>query len=318
MTEVQVLQQDVQRISTPTEKRMMNQGSMGIAVYELLRNADVLMKSGEPALALNLLRVASSQDSKNPVVLSRLAQGLETCHKFDEALVAWKALCKIQSKFEFVFSLAQCLYKLERDEEALQAYYECMSLVDFDRAELFDVYKNVGNILVKQGDFDAAEEYFNKAFSMNRDSDVLLVNIATLEFQRNDQEKALFGFRQALEINSLNDKAWVGLALLHQQMGDVELSLANLEKAIDINSKNRTALLLYGSWAKSMSEKMKASEYIGEYLTHFPEDVDLSLLGIQIFCQVKKTDLAEIELERAFMFSPLHAELSRLYQETHV
>lgn len=291
-------------------------GSLSVEVFELMRNADVLIRSGESRLALNLLRVASNKDSKNVLVLRKLAVALEICSKFGEALKIWSNLMKFDYGFESSFGYAQCLYKLEKDDEALQAYYDCMSIVTLERPELFEVYKNVGNILVKQGDFDAAEEYFNKAFNMDRQSDVLLVNIATLEYQRQDLEKSLFGFRQALQQNPRNDKAWVGLALLHHKMGDVDLSLANLEKAIDLNGSNRTAILLFSAWAESHDSKAKAAEAIQSYISANEMDSELSLVLIQLMCQTHQEKNAEIELYRSFIMDPENERLSHLYLET--
>lgn len=318
MTEVGLYQSEVRSESTKGQmlSSHVSAGSLTLAVFELMRNADVLIRGGESRLALNLLRVASNREPKNAIVLKRLVTALETCGKYEEALVIWKNLIKFDYGFESSFGHAQCLYKLERDDLALQAYYDCMASVVCERPELFEIYKNVGNILVKQGDFEAAEEYFNKAFNMNKTSDVLLVNIATLEYQRQDLEKSLFGFRQAIEQNPKNDKAWVGLALLHHKMGDIDLSLANLEKAIDLNCRNRTALLLFAAWAESHDSKAKAVEAIQNYLFSVDVDSEMSLVLIQLLCQTHQEKNAEIELYRSYLMDPEHERLSHLYLET--
>lgn len=318
MTEVGLYESEVRSEATEIQAlaKAAPTGSLSVAVFELMRNAEVLIRSGESRLALNLLRVASNKDPRNVLVMKRLVTALEACGKYEEALVIWKNLMRYDYSFESSYGHAQCLYKLERDDLAIQAYYDCMSIVTSEKPELFEVYKNVGNILVKQGDFEAAEEYFNKAFNMNKKSDVLLVNIATLEYQRQDMEKSLFGFRQAIEQNPKNDKAWVGLALLHHKMGDVDLSLANLEKAIDLNGSNRTALLLFAAWAESQEYKCKAAEAIQSYLAATESDSEMSLVLIQLLCQTHQEKNAEIELYRSYIMDPGNERLSHLYLET--
>lgn len=281
-------------------------------IQKFLVNARLLTKHREYSLALNLLRQASNYDSKNPQTLTMLAQVLEKTGRVEEALIAQKALLKVDYGFNSLFGFATSLYKMGRDQEALDKYYEALSVLTEENENLFELYKNMGNIFVRQGDFDGAEEYYNKAYTVNTQSDVLLVNFGTLEVQRNDFDKSLYCFRKAVEINPENDKAWVGLAMVHNQFGDVDLAWANLESALDINPKNRTAVHLAANWGLRDSRAHKAIDSLEAYLGTVEEDEDMSLVLINLFCSTNQMDKALLEIERVLLWNPDHKEVRDL------
>ncbi|WP_246845821.1 lipopolysaccharide assembly protein LapB [Bdellovibrio sp. ZAP7] len=281
-------------------------------VSKYLQNADVLSKHGEYNLALNLLRQACNIDSKNSATLSMLSRCLEKIGKHDEALVALNAWNKVDYGFESLAWLAHALYRMGRDEQALEKYFEALSVLTEEDDQLFEVYKNMGNIYVRQGDFDGAEEYYNKAYTINTTSDVLLVNFGTLEVQRGDFDKSLYCFRKAVEINPQNDKAWVGLAMVHHQFGDTELAWANIDAALDINKKNRTAVHLAANWGLRDRQLQKAIEALEEYLAQVEQDEDMSLVLINLFCTASQMDQALLEIERVLLWNPDHREVRNL------
>ncbi|WP_373998892.1 tetratricopeptide repeat protein [Bdellovibrio bacteriovorus] len=281
-------------------------------VAKFIQNAKLLMKHKEYALAMNLLRQASNVDSKNPATLHLLASCLETTSRLGEALIARKTLAKVDYNFENMCRYATTLYKLGRDQEALDKYFEALAILTEENDYLFEVYKNMGNIFVRQGDFDGAEEYYNKAYTMNSQSDVLLVNFGTLEVQRNDFEKSLYCFRKAVEINPDNDKAWVGLAMVHNQFGDSDLAWANIESALDINPQNRTAVHLAANWGLRDGKIQKAIDALQTYLSSVEEDEDMSLVLINLFCSAGQVDKALIEMERVLLWNPDHKEVRTL------
>lgn len=293
-----------------TKTRAEAIGNARLEVY--LRNAQLLMKHNDYSLAMNLLRQASNKDSKNPVTLNLLSTCLEKLSRVEESLYARKALVEVDYGFESLFGYATVLYKLNRDQEALDKYYEALAVLTEENENLFELYKNMGNIFVRRGDFDGAEEYYNKAYTMNPQSDVLLVNFGTLEVQRNDFDKSLFCFRKAVQINPENDKAWVGLAMVHNQVSDTDLAWANIESALDINPKNRTAVHLAANWGLRDGNTQKAIEALQIYLGFVEEDEDMSLVLINLYCTAGYLDLALLEMERVLLWNPKHLEVREL------
>lgn len=284
-----------------------------IEVATLLMNAKVLRKAGESQLALNLLREASNRESKNPIVLKALVELLEECGRDAEVLKVREALAKIDYGFESVFGQAQALYKTGDDDGALNFYYEALSLISSDNdSMLFEIHKNLGNIHVRRGDFDGAEEWYNKAHISHPESDALMVNFGTLEVQRGDLGRSLQCFRRAVEINPKNDRAWAGLAMVHHEFGDFELAWGNIERAIDHGPKNRTAVLLAGRWALRDKCPHRAISRLQEFLSSGEFDEEISLILVNLFCLAGHLDLALLESERVLAWNPGQKEVREL------
>lgn len=305
-------QQAIQEFEAETSQDQVAATTRDARIPTYLLNARILAKHREYKLALNLLREASNRDSHNAETLKLLAFCLEKTNHLPEALIARKTLVSEDYGFESLFGLATVYYKLGRDQEALERYFEALSVLTEENDNLFELYKNMGNIFVRQGDFDGAEEYYNKAYTVNTQSDVLLVNFGTLEVQRNDFDKSLYCFRKAVEINPENDKAWVGLAMVHNQFGDAELAWANLETALDINPQNRTATHLAANWGLRDGKTSKAIEALENYLGSVEEDEDMSLVLINLFCTTGQMDKALLEMERVLLWNPDHKEVRAL------
>lgn len=301
-------------ISSVSENRIENEFSekISISAAEIIKNARLLFESGDKSLSNNLLRAYLNRDFKNTIVMQTLASQLESSQKYSESIRIREQILKIDYGFMTVFQLAQSYYLNGDDQLALDKYYEALSILTEEDETLFEIYKNMGNIFVRQGDFDAAEEYYNKACTLNNRSDILFVNYATLEVQKQDFEKARECFRHAVEINPENDKAWIGLAMVHNHFADFELGWANLEKGLDINPKNRTGVYLFAQWALRDQKYSKAIHIIENYLSDIDCDEDLSLSLINFYCLLGNAAAAKLELQKLEFWIPESSNVKRL------
>lgn len=271
----------------------------------LLIQARLLRQNREYSLAQALLRKALGIQSDHFEALTLMADILVETGKRQEALLVRKALKEHHPDFSTFLNFAEELYITgQQDEEALKAYFECLSIMEEPCPQLFDIYKNMGNISVRLADFDGAEEFYNKAYTVKSDSDILLINFGTLEVQRGDFDKALFCFRQAVQINEKNDKAWVGLALMHSEYGDHALAWANLTAALDIQPLNRTAVLLYAKWAFRDHRESTAIPVIENYLNFENFDEEISLILIQIYVYLNEFTKAQLETTKILAWNP--------------
>ena len=305
----------VQLPPIPTEADLQKPKKQKIELASLLLNAETLINHGEQVAASVLCMQALALDSKNPESLKKMARILKGSNRNDELLRVQEELAVVEPSFPSLVNLAHSYYQHGKDELALDTYFQALNYTTEDSGLLFEVYKNIGNIFVKSSDFDAAEEFYNKAHTLNPQSDVLFVNFGTLEIQRNDLNSALERFRSALGVNPQNDKAWVGLALVHNQMGDQVLAQANLENAIDVNPKNRTAVHLLANWSVRDQKFDSAISALEDYLGMVDFDEDMSLVLIHLFCLSGRLDLALFEIERLLLWNPANKEVADLEQK---
>lgn len=271
----------------------------------LMKNARVLAANNETRLAFNILRNVLIRDSDYAPALKMMGDCLKAENRFEEALKCYRAFAKITRSTEANAAVAELYYLCERDEVALASYREVLKSVVTDAALLFEIYKNVGNIHTRAGDFDAAEEFYDKAYTLRPESDVLLVNYGTLEIQRGAWNEAVSRFRRAVEINPRSDRGWVGLAMVHRTMGDLELAKANLQRALDINSSNRTALRLVVDWAAQDHDFSSAIPRLQEYVGGAGcEDAEISFMLARTMVQAGHLRDARLEVERVLALDP--------------
>ena len=280
----------------------------------LLQNAVILIENDEMDLAQNLIREILATHPEQPEAIYWLSETLKAAEKYEDMMTCYQSLCERSTKEDKTayFLYAQGLYLMGEEERCLELYQKILIQADFHQELFFEAYKTMGNIYTKTGDIESAEENYNKAFALNSLSDVLCVNLGTLEIQKQNMQEALQRFRQAADLNSENDKAWVGLALVHRQYGDMELSWANLRRALDVNPYNQTALRLCADWGV---QEQNYDEPIGrliEYLAERYEDRDMSFMLAQVFfCSGRLTE-AEIELTRTLALDPLFEDAEKM------
>jgi tetratricopeptide (TPR) repeat protein len=299
----------------PTEADLKKPRKPKLELASLLVNAETLINHGEGSTASVLCMQALALDSKHPESLKKMARVLKSANRNNELVRVQEELAAVEPGFHSFVDLAHCYYHQGKDELALDTYFQALNYPTETSDLLFEVYKNIGNIFVKSSDFDAAEEFYNKAHTINPLSDILFVNFGTLEIQRNDLNSALERFRSALSVNPKNDKAWVGLALVHNQMGDHVLALANLENALDVNPKNKTAVHLLANWSVRDQKPDAAISSLENYLGLVDFDEEMSLVLIHLFCLSGRIDLALFEIERFLLWNPGHQEVADLEQK---
>ncbi len=281
-------------------------------IGDWMRFARTLMRHRDYPHAMTLLRQVLWKNHEHIEAIQLMASALEGSQRFEEAIKCRRALVKLVPTVESKLDLAQLYYQIESDETAYELYQNILATESVPEQRQFDVYKNIGNILVRRGEFDLAEEYYNRSFSIDAKSDVLLVNYGTLEINRDNIDAATERFRAALEINSRNDKAWVGLALIHRSKGDFELSWGNLERALDLNPSNRTALRLEVEWSVRDGRIQSAIERMKTYLETDCEDSEIAFQLAKCLTLVGRFDEALFECERVIAFDPEQEEAFRL------
>jgi tetratricopeptide (TPR) repeat protein len=273
-------------------------------IQTLLKNALLLRENGEIDLAIHLLRNVLLRSPNHLDGLKQLGQCLRDCGRSYEAAKCFRAVLAQEKTPDSIFQLAEIYYLMENDAAARDLYRELLQNPGLTPDRIFEALKNIGNIQVRAGDFDGAEECYNKAYTINPNSDALMVNYGTLEIQRDNLAQALEHFRQALTLNPENDRAWVGLALIHRNMGDLELGRANIERAMDINPQNRTALKLLVEWTSTDGDWTCAIDRLKDYLAENGEDTEMSFSLAKILTHMHRLSEAEIEMERVLALDP--------------
>lgn len=271
---------------------------------ELLQNAIVLIEAGEHYLGRSLLRQVLGQNSRHPLAIRLMGDSLEAEGQTDDAIRCYSELLKICESGDVHFKLAFAYYKISQDDEATNHFLLGLEWHTHSDSELFEAFKSLGNLALRNGDRDGAEEYYNRAFAINPHSDALLVNYGSLEIQRGNLDRAAARFRTAVQANAENDRAWLGLALVHRQFGDLNLCWGNVERALDLNPRNEIALGLLADWATKDNQVGRAVPRFEAYLQLNDRDAEKSFVLAQFLFWLGRLNQASLEIERFLALDP--------------
>ena len=150
--------------------------------------------------------------------------------------------------------LGQALLQQNRLKEAEECLLSALNCITTPCRLLFIVYKNLGCISLLNKNFETAEEYYNRAYTLNPLCPSLQFQKAYLSFKSGDYKKAESGFKALLQSRPDQTKAWLGLALSRKALKETALAKACLYRVLDLDPKNPKALWLKKEWSKESSE----------------------------------------------------------------
>ena len=161
---------------------------------------------------------------------------------------------------------------------ALKIYHQLLDSLQSQSPMHFEIFKNMGNIYLKCGDIEAAEEKYNQANAINSEDENLIINYGVLEIQKGQYTAAKKRFAKVIEKNNASDLAWVGLALVHRAYSDHDLSRACILRALDENDENKLAITNYYQWCYQDGVDA-CNSFINSFLDKHPDDQEMSKLA---------------------------------------
>ncbi len=217
----------------------------------LMQNALLLVDSGEYSLASNILTEILRCNEKATEALRWLGWCQKQEKNLDLACESYERLVSQRQTDQDFFELGEIYYAKDEDIKAIETWHKALTLCSDESPHLFDLHKNLGNAYTRIGDYDSAEENYNKASTLRTNSDALWVNMGTLAFQKQNYLQAMTHYKQSLEVNPYSDNAWCGVALVAWEMKDFEWARAAAQRALDINPRNEVAKISLDRWNKN-------------------------------------------------------------------
>jgi tetratricopeptide (TPR) repeat protein len=101
----------------------------------------------------------------------------------------------------------------------------------------FDALSGLGNVKYDQGDYPAAQGFYEKALMQKKDPDVQN-DLGNSFFKRKDYDRAIAEYRKALAVDPKHEKSWQNLAAAAIQKDDKTTAREAVGKLAAINPQN--------------------------------------------------------------------------------
>ena len=207
-----------------------------------------LCETGELGNALVLARRAAAEFPKSPDILTALGNVLDLTGDYPGARDAFEGALAAEPGAPLLhYNLGAILERLGDDDAAEQSYRRAGDL-DTDRGPMVEATSALGALLRRQGRVDEAEQVYDAYLAEDPlHVDVLVEHgICLSDLERYDE--AIERFRFALSLEARHAGALYNKAITLYRMGVFDDALATLDRAREADPDNALTLAVLGAW----------------------------------------------------------------------
>ena len=293
--------------SVPKISESMFQPDGKLNVPFLIKNAELLVSTGDYALARNIYKSIISSGERTATGLFGMAQCFLAEGRHDEAARKFEESITYQPSLEAYQRLAQILMQQSKDRQAGETMERALNLKDLPPATRFELHKACGNCFTRGGKHADADKHYRKALAIQPSADEISANLGTLHLQASKLYEAKRFFQDAAAANPRNAKALAGLAACALSEGDKRAAHDQFAKSLDIELGNPTAIYHLVKCAYELRSYATAARILENYVQAAPVNANLlySLAGLQY--HLGRLNDSRQTAQRILSISPNHA-----------
>lgn len=291
--------------------------STGIESFEssyVLECADILLENREIVLARNVYSYCLKKDLGNANALRGLGICLFELGEHFAAKRCFNALWDLHAREEALFWIGQTHLIEGNDRAAIEIFEKIKNPNSLSSAEQFIYFKDLGNAHTRLGNFDPALRAYQGAERMQPQSDVIYVNLGTMECQRQNWGAAENYFVRAIEINPKNSKARCGIGLVHRANDHLQEAMDAFEKSLDLDSQNWVALSALITLGSSGTTRTIEGRLV-EFLKHQPKNAHVSYSLANFYFRLGNWGACRRQIENTLAIDPDYSKAKQLREE---
>jgi tetratricopeptide (TPR) repeat protein len=281
----------------------------------VLNKAELLLKNEDYLLARNLFSFILKKELKNATALRGLGQCLLNLGDTSAAKKCFNALIEIHKSQDGYVLLGISLIKENNDTAAHDSFTKVNEAAALPADLRFQFHKEFGNCLTRLEKFNEASEAYHHALSLNPRSHIILINLGTLEIQRKRFEKATRYFQQAIDFCPTAAKAFCGIGIVAQMSGENDIAEMYFQKTLEVDCLNSVALHQLYALADSESDLRGLRKLIVQALIKDPAHLDNRFLLAATLFKQNDWSGCETELNVILKRSPDHTKARQLRNE---
>lgn len=272
----------------------------------LLKNAALLLGSGDIVSAKSIYKAILSSGESTGVVLFSLGRCYETENKLEQAQTHYEESIAYHPTMEALKRLGAVLIRQNQNQKAAETFERALLFKDLESKLKFELHKAAGNCWARCSDVKKAEYHFKSALEMNASADEVRSNLGTLHLQNNNFEIAKRYFRDAVASNSKNAQSLAGLGMCYLKENDKKSAYDYFVQSLQINIHNATALFNLVKCAYELKSYSVAARLVKEYCDAAPINANIlfSLAGLQY--HLGRLEEAQATTQKILELQPAH------------
>jgi tetratricopeptide (TPR) repeat protein len=278
----------------------------------LLRNAGVLLENSELLLARHIYSYLLKENIRDKEALSGLGQCLLRLAESQAAKKCFRAIWELYQDEEAAVYLGQCLSNEGEELPALEILRKINSPQNLKLSLRFDYHKLRGNIETRLGLFEEANHHYQHALALQPSSDIVYVNLGTLELQRQNADLAEMYFERAVEINPANAKASCGLGLTLMTRHDFEGAKNRFIETLEKDPYHVVALAQLFCLAQAMDDHRFFRPRLLKFLETYPNHIDGHYWHAACLYRERKWNECEKVVDRVLELNKSHFQAQKL------
>lgn len=189
---------------------------------------------------ISLFSHAVAVTPANYTSYSLLAQALEASGRTDEALAEFELYRNLHPEdARAQYNVAAALWRRGRLQEAAEGFQHTLTLTQ-NPYILAHTHYQLGNVLLKQGDANSAEQQYRKALELNPSESDAHMQLALILEQNGNMEEAIFHLLECTKMEV--PVAYIDLGQIYEKQGRLTDALAAYQQALRLAPGSKPAL----------------------------------------------------------------------------
>ncbi len=214
--------------------------------------------------AENWLKRLVEREPDNPDAIFNLALSLSKQGKYLEASLYYKRYVQLRQDPEGYNNLGICYDRLEKIEEALQAYTKAIELDQ----NYVNALLNKGNLLLYLRRYSEAVELLRRAYELDSTNYLACYSLGMAKFLIGDYDTAEVFMKRAVSINPYSGDGYFTLGQIASLRGDLVTAARYYHRAVLANPRDYKAL----EKALELYDKVEEFEELENLITHIGDD----------------------------------------------
>ena len=179
----------------------------------------------------------------------------------------------------------------------------------------YEVLQELGDCHASVGNFEQAQQCYEKAASLGPDEPGPYVGLAVVALQKDLTEDADIAFRVACRLDPGCSKAYAGLAMIAQRKSDYKEAFDMYLKSLELDGDNLTALLVLFQASCQMGSFEKVTHYLEVYLDMHPGDTSVMFSLAALYMKDGRLELSRKLLLDVLALTPSNRDAAELLEE---